>query len=1141
MLIHHKDRYRILFKIISLVIVCSFVYSDIAFALAPKLALTKPEFTQDYKVSYTLLAHEAVNKYIKDALIKGPTLKIDGIFIKVPELLKNTGQVAHVGLGSTYGRPIVYIDAKYFYDQTIRDHERNKIERWEAKRKKLRKDYEGMRKWILDPETHDEARRFADGVDSETKPSVKKVYDGIKDYIDLDSIYTFYSEYGLDKGDADVNVAAHHAGSWIEKNIPELEGKTVLSLSMEGNIPEFAGYEARNANTKGGLGAYFGDKLEGMAAIGINALGAQIGYSHIRKDGKKVKVSYDELIKNGIMEKVFTNGNAIKVRAWDEDPEARTEDKEDRYNPETKVDVYKINRGGATDYIFMSKVFDELYSDDRAHRFTQEIVFGKAVYVFMKKMGLKPDILHLNEAHTVVAAAQMRADESFDGTAIIYTNHTLVQAGLEIFYPASVRSNVDRMMYVIGLPASKAAKFRSIFLRPDGTVDFCYAAMKLADVINAVSDEHAKATEGLFRNLYGDEFDKPVVGILNGSGQTWKSDKLIELELNGRKPDASDAWAIHESGKEEALKEIEKKTGIKLSPDKPTAWAVRRLVEYKSQYPALKFIIHLMTADKTKTFTKAELKEVWFRDITNFKQDYDENYLAARDIAESVLNKIFPSGVERVNGLGMQVVVGWPAPAYQEFWATEFYKWMDLPDLKGRFVAVISDPEILKMQAIGADICITNPKPLGEACGTSSQRTGLNFGVNITIKGAGDVEWIEEYDEKNESGSGFFLGSYTKETEGGLEADNEKFYKEVSADIFEKAALCSKLFYEDGKAKWKRLMLNAYLRANDTVTAVAMEKRYARDAYLPAVRQTMPDALAAKDYTDPDRIHNAILSSRPDSPTGLLEAIKNDDALMSKAMDKSMGLALEGMAATEVIGIVSELGILVPLAPGSSNYRFGDMMRGKYDDETKTLINALQAVDWSLPTADLRESVKTAIISEINKGFVAPEGKTVYHLIEQDVIPVGQRSTIVQAVNNKFDRKNKGPERVIILNGKETIAGKIAEIRAKDANAVIDVALSDVSHIGAIEDPDIKKIVFNTQETEFVNILGVIKTLRALHGEDSLFILTQLYTVMAGMPPEGQIPVVSGVYVFNLPRIKRENINDISMLSKGLLEALTAA
>lgn len=908
MLNHYKERYSWLFRIIVIAIICLFAYNDTAFALAPTLRVTQKQFNDEYVVGYTKLAHAAINNNIRSKLPSGgiaelasahpediddtETIRIDDetqkiIFVAIADLAKDTGQLAHIGLGSQVGIPVIYVDRKYFNNASLRNHEKNKIARWEAKRQELKiSTYSGMREWILNPATHGEARRFADQVDKETEPSVKKICGSIKGFVDLDNIYTLYHEYGLDKADRDINIAAHHkeippldrsdprrktiSKNWIEENIPELKGKTVFSLSMEGNIPEFAGYEARNANTRGGLGAYFGDKLEGMAAIGINAIGAQIGYSHVRKDGKKVKVAYDGLIKKGILEKVFVDRDAIKVRAWDEDPEARTEDEEDRYNPQVRVEVYKLNRGGATDYIFMSKVFDELYPDDRVHRFTQEIVFGKAVYAFMKEMGLKPDILHLNEAHTVVAAAQMRADEEYNKTAIVYTNHTLVPSGLETFHPASVCSNVDRMMYVIGLPKKKAAQLRSAFLRPDGVVDFCYAAIKLADIINAVSKEHALATKKLFREMYGNEFNAEVVGELNGSGQTWKSDKLIELESEGRRPDTNDAWAIHESGKAEAFDEIENRTGVKLDPNKPTAWAVRRLVDYKSQYPMLKFIVHLMTADKTRTFTREELKEIWFRDITNFRMDYDRNYFNIRDIAESVLNKIFPSGTERVKGLGMQVVVGWPEPTYRDFEAAEFYKWMDLPELKGKFVAVVSDSEMLKMQAIGADICITMPKPLEEACGTSDQRTGLNFGVNIAIKGAGPAEWIEEYDEEKGSGSGFFIGSYTKLFGDELAADNEKFYREAPADIFEKAVICSRLFYEAGKPKWKKLMLDSYMRANDTVTAVAMEKRYARDVYLPAIRKKRSTKtiyeIALRDYCDPKEGVSGLKSAMKELP-----------------------------------------------------------------------------------------------------------------------------------------------------------------------------------------------------------------------------------------------------------------------------------
>ena len=69
----------------------------------------------------------------------------------------------------------------------------------------------------------------------------------------------------------------------------ELQGKfvvttlSVTTLSMEGNIPEFEGFDAQKANTKGGLGAYFGDKLEGLADIGIQAYGFQPAYALVNK------------------------------------------------------------------------------------------------------------------------------------------------------------------------------------------------------------------------------------------------------------------------------------------------------------------------------------------------------------------------------------------------------------------------------------------------------------------------------------------------------------------------------------------------------------------------------------------------------------------------------------------------------------------------------------------------------------------------------------------------------------------------------------------------------------------------------------------------------------------------------------------
>lgn len=1348
MLNKYKERYIVLFRTIAIVIICLFSYNDIAFALAPKLRTAAQEdFKLSYQTGYTLLAHNAVNAFIRDYISskiesskvvelkiklaedvdESQAVVINGraqsvLIIAIPDLLKKTGQFAHIGLGGVYGMPVIYIDKKYFYKNELREHEKNKIERWEGKREQIGfKTYRQMREWILSPLTRDEAKEFADKVDRETKPGVKKLYEGVaKDYIDLDTIYTFYSDYGLDKDNNDINIAAHEAGenserqrfaaSWVDENAPELKDKTVFSLSMEGNIPEFGSYTAHDANTKGGLGVYFGDKLEGMAAIGINAFGAQIGYSHIRKDGRKIRVNYDKLIEKGILKKVFVGNDAVMVRAWDEDPEARCADEEDPSNPKVTVEVYKVNRDGATDYIFMSKVFDELYPDDRIRRFTQEIVFGKAVYAFMKKAGFIPDILHLNEAHTVVAAAQMRADEMYDKTAIVYTNHTIVPAGLEIFSSDSVRSNVDRMMYVIGLPEKSADKFRSIFLRPDGVVDFCYAAIKLADVITAVSREHALKTMKLFQDMYGREFNADVVGILNGSGQTWKTDRLLEFESSGRGPDLNDAWAIHEAGKAEAFAKLENRTGIKLDPYKPTAWAIRRLVGYKSQYPILKFIIHLMTADRTSSFTRNELKDIWSRDLTNFRQDYESNYMGTREIAESVLNKLFPPGVEIVNGLGMQVVVGWPPPAYEEFWAYEFYRWTTLPDFKGRFAVLLSDADILKMQAIGADICLTTPRPLEEACGTSDQRTGLNFGVNIAIKGAGPAEWVEEYDETRESGSGFPIGPYVIENGNNLDPDNEKFYKEVPVDIFEKAAVCSRLFYEEGKGKWKRLMLNSYLRANEIVTAVAMEKRYALGAYLPAIRKKaiIEPTAAIKELdgrilvntgtgrikfagsghvSDPqfefwavrhgetdankegrfqgavdepqnqlneegirqaqnaaeelfESLKDKILKGRVVVLTSQLGRAKATADYFLKTVETRLGISItpieesllneiafsawenkreeelsrdqielvgryrRGLDATvraeggesfidllirckllidklnqkyrnkDVVifgsgthiravkvalgdrSMLDDKGYIdwrskdqaVPNARPIRLFVFPDVMIGPDEDYTKTLMNAAIGEMARRPVMPSIETVKMAILHQINVQSAVPENKVLWHIIEKDVIPnEQQQGSFITQINKAFRENKDAMEKIWILDDKKTIAEAVEDIRKDDPNAVIDIALSDESHIeSAPDEKEIKMLVFKAKD--FIQLEGVTAALRALHSDNALSALLRIYSVMSGKPFNNPPDAISDDpkefarrLIFDLPEAASVPIDDIPKLNERLLQLLTAA
>ena len=586
---------------------------------------------------------------------------------------------------------------------------------------------------------------------------------------------------------------------WVDEHAPELKGKILATLSIEGCIPELKG-DAREANTRGGLGIYFGDKLEGLSAIGMDrALGCMPIYSKrlvqsIRGGRQHIEyrdVSYDDQPIKFVKDK---RGKPMQFDVWGWD------DNNTAHERQYHVDVYAISRGGTPLYVFYCpEVFDILYPDHkthpgrgRAHRFLQETAFAECVYELFKSMRIVPDILHLNESHVADAAAIIRGDNLFNRTAVVYTNHTVVPAGLETFCIGElVGGDVARARYAMRFPGQSWQRLwrKFVAVNDDGQlfIDFPRGALEICDIANGVSEEHAEATKAMFQC-----YDRTIEGILNGTGDTWVMDELLEMELNGIEPGKEIFRQTGREGKALSLAEVKKKTadmtnknnqiiskdGITLDIKLPTIWMVRRMVEYKSQLPILKDIIHIICADRCD-----EVDTIW----------------------------------GRMNGLGMQVVVGGIAPegSKEEDWIEQFVAWMQRPQLKGRFVYVPnSDTTLLKMQAIGADICINCPLPEKEACGTSDQRSARNGGINIATRSGGPPEYIRE--GKN----GMLVGPY----EG-----NEDFYRRAPKDILDKLRRLSDIYYNENSL-WLLMKLKSYL-ASSNVTAAAMEQRYA-DTYV---------------------------------------------------------------------------------------------------------------------------------------------------------------------------------------------------------------------------------------------------------------------------------------------------------------------
>ena len=596
--------------------------------------------------------------------------------------------------------------------------------------------------------------------------------------------------------------------NWINSHFPSLKNKRIVTVSMEGYIPELHG-DAREANTKGGLGVYFGDKLEGLAALGKHdAFGCMPMYQKRMvqeiKHGRQVityrQVSY---VDQPIAPLLDERQAAVRLEVWGFN--TQNPNQEIRHEAE----VFMVDRGGTTLYLFSCPaVFDVLYPDSvthpshgRRHRFLQETVFAQCVTKLFKQLQVVPDALLINEGHVAVAAAMTRGDPTFDKTAICYTNHTVVPAGLEVFDINDLAGNdIGRARYIMRFPPhSWQWLWQKFIVECDGKVmiDFSKGALEICSAANAVSTEHARVTRGLFPGQ-----NKSIIPILNGSGDTWVHPELLHLEQAGRRPSPEQLMGFARQGKAAAFEDIQQRTagmtdaqgnpvcpgGVRLDPEKPTLWLVRRLVQYKSQYPILKDIINILCAER---------------------------------------GILVDSPWGQMPGLGMQVVIGGLAPqhAHEEQWIEEFIAWMKRPDLTGRFVFVPGcDTHLLRWQAVGADICLNCPQPNKEACGTSDQRSARNGGLNIAVYSGGPPEYLEDYK------SAMLIGPYV---------NNKDFFEHAPLHILDKLGTLSEMYYtrKHGDTRWQDMKLEAYL-ASHKVTALAMEQRYAH-VYVQAMTERL--------------------------------------------------------------------------------------------------------------------------------------------------------------------------------------------------------------------------------------------------------------------------------------------------------------
>ena len=160
---------------------------------------------------------------------------------------------------------------------------------------------------------------------------------------------------------------------------------------------------------------------------------------------------------------------------------------------------------------------DGIYTDPHTGRaFPDEaerwIFFCRAALAALRALGRRPDVLHLNDFHTALAAAYLRQPEAaagLQGAASLLSIHNLGYQGL---FDA-------RLFPLTGLPAWYMAPLAPLEFW--GRMNFMKAGLVLSDALSTVSPTYAREIQG------SDEFGYGLQGVLRE-----RSDDLFGI-LNG--------------------------------------------------------------------------------------------------------------------------------------------------------------------------------------------------------------------------------------------------------------------------------------------------------------------------------------------------------------------------------------------------------------------------------------------------------------------------------------------------------------------------------------------------------------------------------------------------------------------------------
>lgn len=590
-------------------------------------------------------------------------------------------------------------------------------------------------------------------------------------------------------------------------------------------------------NYSGGLGILAGDHLKSASDLNVPlvAIGLLYRYGYFRQrvghDGWQVE-SYNDVFESELaVTPVFdANGERLTVSVHIRNREVFAQ----AWLAEVgRIKLYLLDTNVPQNSEVDRLITGHLYGGDTETRIVQEKVLGIGGVRLLRRLGIEPEVYHLNEGHAAFSTLELAREylqthpEGTFADAVaavkpkcVFTTHTPVAAGNDVFDPKLLIECFSEE-FIDSLKLTKnefLALGRAVLSDDNEFFGMSPLAIRVCRSSNGVSAKHGEVSRQLWHKMFPDVTDAndvPITSVTNGvHSSTWIApiyqSKFAELggdDWRNKIDDANGAWDILNSVSDEDL------------------WR---------GHQTLKGLLIAMIRQRTYAKKTGDLDTINEHIDTEglFSRDVLTIGFARRVAAYKRWGLLF-SDLERLLKMvdsqerPVQFVFAGKAHPQDKTAKTILQKLMSINhDSKWQDRAVFIedyDQEIARYLVQGVDVWMNVPRPPFEASGTSGMKAAMNGVLNFSIM---DGWWIEGYNGEN----GFVIGEYGND---GVEEMNDRLDADSLYSVLEDQIIPA-YYARDERgipADWIRRMRNSIATLTPQFSSDRMVRDYLTRIY----------------------------------------------------------------------------------------------------------------------------------------------------------------------------------------------------------------------------------------------------------------------------------------------------------------------